>query len=161
LFLWIPVAMADGASTPDCADDPGPAAAVRGYITSLKEHRFEDAYQFVSPTMTDGKPVAEWAALQKKMFELGGVAIGEVDVRAAKREMVDESTCAPRAKVPNVLHAGDVMNNQGSTEFEVYTVVLDATGWKVDSQQTLFDEAGIREWFPDDQIPKFQETADP
>src|SRR5262245_36621043 len=110
LLLCIPMAWA-GADGPDCTSDPGPADAVRGYITSMKEHRFEDAYQYVSKTMTDGKPVAEWAALQKKMFELGGVAIGDVDVRAAQREVAADGVCAPQAKVPNVLHAGDVLNN--------------------------------------------------
>lgn len=146
---------------PACAADPGPKAAVEGYVTAMKEHRFEDAYQFVTATMTDGRPVAEWAALQKKMFELGGVTIGKVDVREAKREMEPDGTCAPRAKVPNVLHAGDVLNNQGSTEFEVYQVVRDGERWKIDSQETLFDEPAIREWFPNDPIPQFQQTADP
>lgn len=144
-----------------CSGDDGPKKAVIGYISAMKEHRFEDAYPFLTATMTDGKPVAEWAALQKKMFDLGGVAIGDVDVRDAKREMADAATCAPRAKVPNVLHAGDVLNNQGSTEFEVYNVVLEGEQWKIDSQETLFDEPAIRQWFPDDKIPAFEETADP
>jgi len=162
LAMWLPAAgVAVAAAPPSCVNDPGPKAAVEGYVTSMKEHRFEDAYKYVTQTMTDGKPVAEWAALQKKMFELGGVTIGKIDVRDAKREMENETTCAPRAKVPNVLHAGDVLNNQGSTEFEVYNVVLDGEQWKIDSQETLFDEPAIREWFPDDPIPKFEETAPP
>ncbi len=146
---------------PACMHEQGPKAAVVGYITAMKENRFEDAYQFVTATMTDGKPVAQWAAPQRQMFERGGVTIGEVDVRAAKREMIDATTCAPRAKVPNVLHAGDVLNNQGSTEFEVYNVVLEGEQWKIDSQESLYREPAIREWFPNDKIPDFQDTADP
>lgn len=149
------------AEEPACVRDPAPREAVVGYITAMKEHRFEDAHAFVTATMTDGRPVAEWAALQKRMFELGGVEIGAVDVRAGKRELADGSTCAPRARVPNVLHAGDVLNNQGSTEFEVYTVVEEGGRWRIDSQETLFDEPAIRQWFPADPIPDFKDTADP
>jgi hypothetical protein len=146
---------------PACAVEPGPQEAVVGYITAMKEQRFEDAYRFVTATMTDGKPAAEWAALQARMFQLGGVSIGKVDVRAAKRALNADRTCAPAAKVPNVLHATDVANNQGSTEFEVYNVVLDGERWKIDSQESLFDEPAIREWFPEDEIPDFKDTAIP
>ncbi len=144
---------------PACAAEPGPKEAVVGYITAMKEQRFEDAYQFVTATMTDGKPAADWAALQAKMFQLGGVSIGAVDVRDAKRTLNADNTCAPTAKVPNVLHATDAANNQGSTEFEIYNVVRDGERWKIDSQETLFDEPAIREWFPDDKIPDFKDTA--
>lgn len=160
-ILLITAVDAGEPNEPPCVHDEGPRTAVVGYITAMKENRFEDAYQFVTATMTDGKPVAEWAAPQRKLFELGGVKIGEVDVRQAKREMADADTCAPRAKVPNVLRAGDLLNNQGSTEFEVYNVVLEGEQWKIDSQETLFDEPAIRVWFPDDKIPTFQDTADP
>ena len=118
-------------------------------------------FRSVTASMTDGKPVAEWAGLQRKMFELGGVAIGEIDVRTAHRELKNMFMCAPTAKVPNVLHAGDVMNNQGSTEFEIYNVMLDGGGWKIDSQETLFDQAMIHQWFPGDKIPDFKGTAEP
>lgn len=148
------------ADEPACVRDPGPRDAVVGYITAMKEHRFTDAYAFVTATMTDGRPVAEWAALQKRMFELGGVTIGAVDVREGRREIA-AGECAPRAKVPNVLHAGDVLNNQGSTEFEVYTVVHEDGRWRIDSQETLFDPPAIRQWFPQDPIPEFKDTADP
>lgn len=142
----------------DCASDPGPRDAVLAYGKAMQEKRFEDAYDHVTATMTDGRPREEWAALQRKMFELGGVVLADPDVRTAKREQID-GHCANTALVPNVLRAKDVLNNQGSTEFEVYTVVFADGAWRVDSQQTLFDEAAIREWFPDDEIPAFQGTA--
>ncbi len=160
LLLTVNVSAAESVE-PACLHDPGPRAAVVSYITAMKANRFEDAYPFVTATMTDGKSAAEWAAPQRRLFELGGVKIGEIDVRAAKREMLDAATCAPRAKVPNVLHAGDVLNNQGSTEFELYNVVLEGDHWKIDSQESLYDEPAIHEWFPNDKIPDFQDTADP
>jgi hypothetical protein len=142
----------------DCAQEPGPREAVLAYGKAMQEKRFEDAYDHVSKTMTDGRPREEWAALQRKMFELGGVELQDPDVRRPRRALVD-GKCADVAQVPNVLRAKDVLNNQGSTEFEVYTVVFSDGAWRVDSQETLFDEPRIREWFPDDEIPAFQDTA--
>ena len=144
-----------------CAADPGPKAAVERYLRAMKEQRFDDAYTVVTAKMTDGKPRAEWAALQAKMFELGGVKLGEIDVRPAVRGQAADGSCAREAKVPNVLRAADVLNNQGSTEFETYTVVLEGDSWKVDAQETLFDEKDIRQYFPNDPIPTFKDTASP
>ncbi len=167
LFALIPLIFgslchADGAADePACLKDEGPRQAVVGYVTAMKEKRFEDAYEFVTATMTDGKSAAEWAAPQRRLFELGGVSIGNVDVRAAHRELADPTTCTNTAKVPNVLQSGDILNNQGTTEFEVYTVVLADGKWRVDSQETLFDEPTIHQWFPGETIPEFKDTADP
>jgi hypothetical protein len=162
LLGWLMIANSHAEATePACLKDEGPREAVLGYVTAMKEQRFEDAHQFVTDTMTDGKSAAEWAAPQRKLFELGGVKIGEIDVRAAKRELSNPTTCTTTAKVPNVLNAIDALNNQGSTEFEVYTVVQGADGkWRVDSQETLFDEPAIHQWFPGEKIPEFKETLD-
>lgn len=143
-----------------CLSDDAPRAVVRNYLTAMKDKRFEDAYQFVTASMTDGKPVAEWAEQQRKMFDIARVVINEIDVRSAHRELKNVFMCAATAKVPNVLHAGDVLNNQGSTEFEIYSLVLDGGMWKIDSQETLFDEAMIHQWFPDDKTPDFKGTGD-
>lgn len=146
------------AAAPACAEDSGPRAAVEGFMEAMKARKFEAAYDFVTATMTDGRPREEWAALQKKMFDLGGVRIGAIDVRPGRREVLPDGTCGNKAWVPNVLRAGDVLNTGGSTEFEVYTVVNEGGTWKIDSQETLFDEEKIREWFPEDKIPEFGTT---
>ena len=143
----------------DCRQDTGPRVAVEGYLRAMKERRFDDAYGFVSARMTDARPQAEWAALQAKMFELGGVKLADPDVRTPQRATDADGHCLAEAKVPNVLRAADALNNQGSTEFEVYTVVLDGKTWKVDAQETLFDEKEIRAYFPNDEIPAFKDTA--
>ncbi|MEN9728742.1 MAG: hypothetical protein RL434_3108 [Pseudomonadota bacterium] len=147
-LLSLGVRAADPA-LPECADDPAPRAAVEGFMQSMKARQFTEAYDFVTATMTDGKPREEWAALQKKMFDLGGVSIGAIDVHAARREVLADGSCSNKAWVPNVLRAGDVLNTEGSTEYEVYTVLLEGGAWKIDSQETLFDEERISEWFPD------------
>lgn len=143
---------------PACASDPAPRQAVEAFMHAMKARKFEDAYQYVTSNMTDGRPVDGWAALQKKMFDLGGVSIGEIDVRDATIEIVDGKTCAPRAKVPNVLRAGDVLNTQGSVEFELYDVVLEKGKWRIDAQESLYQEDEIRRWFPGDVIPNFDQT---
>lgn len=160
--LWLIAALVAGTGTAraaDCADDPGPRSAVVNYLTAMKDKRFEDAYDHVTTTMTDARPRDEWAGLQRKMFELGGVSLGDPDVRAAQRPAAADGSCPPTAKVPNVLRAQDVLNNQGSVEFEVYTVVLQDGTWRVDAQETLFDDAAIKTWFPEDAVPAFKDTA--
>lgn len=147
-----------GGVAPECARDPGPRQAVEAFMHAMKARKFEEAYQYVTANMTDGRPVMGWAALQKKMFDLGGVSIGTIDVRDATIESIDSKTCAPRAKVPNVLRAGDVLNTEGSVEFEIYDMVLENGKWKIDAQDSLYEEAEIRRWFPDDVIPKFDQT---
>ena len=143
---------------PACAADPGPRKAVESFMQAMQARKFEEAYQYVTANMTDGRPVDGWAALQKKMFDLGGVSIGQIDVRDATIEVVDGKTCAPRAKVPNVLRAGDVLNTQGSVEFELYDMVLENGKWQIDAQDSLYQEDEIRRWFPGDVIPKFDQT---
>jgi len=138
-----------------CVNSKGPRLAVENYVRSMKDYRFEDAYDFVTDAMTDGAARDEWAGGQRKLFELGEVKIGEVDVRAPYRARQNMFFCEDRAVVPNVLRATDKFNNQGSTEFELYTVVKDGGAWKLDSQETLFDEPDIHEWFPNDEIPEF------
>ncbi len=160
LWLILPISAAGQmARAADCTADPGPRAAVVDYLTAMQEKRFEDAYAHVTATMTDGRPREEWADLQRKMFELGGVSLGAPDARPAHRASRADGSCEDAAKVPNVLRATDVMNNQGSTEFEVYTVLQQDGVWRVDSQATLFDDAAIKTWFPNDSVPEFKGTA--
>ena len=43
----------------------GPEDTVRGYLSAMQEHRFADAYDFVSSTLRAGKSREEWAKEQK------------------------------------------------------------------------------------------------
>ncbi|MGK2915409.1 MAG: hypothetical protein ACSLE5_13350, partial [Porticoccaceae bacterium] len=65
--------------------------------------------------------------------------------------------CANEATVPNVLNAKDRLNNQGSTEFEIYTLIKTGTRWQLNTQQSLFDEAEIHRWFPGEVIPALKD----
>lgn len=140
-----------------CLHDQAPRLAVVGYLQAMKDRDFEAAYDFVTVKMTDGKPRSEWAGTQRKMFELGGVEMGDQDTRAPQRALANWYSCAPVAIVPNILRAKDKLNNQGSTEFETYTVIKDGGVWKIDSQESLFNEPDIHKWFPGEAIPEFKD----
>ena len=127
-------------------------ARSRATAGTLREHKFAEAYDFVTAKMTDGKPREQWAALQKKMFELG-----DADIRAP-HPVAGAKDCATKALVPNALCAKDVLNNAGRTAFEIYTVVENGARWQVYSQETLFDEPAIHKWFPGERIPEFKAT---
>ena len=124
------------------------------YTEAMKEYRFEDAHAALTDNMTDGMPAAEWAVGQKRLFDLGQVVIRKVDVRWPQH--LETASCDRRALVPNVLHAKDRFNNQGSVEFELYTVVNENGTWKIDAQETLIDEDAVGRWFPADAIPEFK-----
>lgn len=129
-------------------------APVVVYTEAMKTYRFDDAHRVLTAAMTDGLDAEQWSAGQRRMFELGQVVIRKSDTRWPQH--LDASSCAERALVPNVLHAKDRFNNQGSVEFELYTVVRKPDGWRIESQETLIDEAAIHKYFPGDEIPEFK-----
>ena len=140
-----------------CSGDQGPRWAVEMYLTSMKEYRFVDAYDHITAKMTDNAPAEEWAGTQRRVFEYGEVEMSDPDAREPHRAAKNVFFCEDSAIVPNVLKAKDKFNNQGSTEFELYTVIKEGGAWKLDSQELLYEEADIRKWFPNDEIPEFQE----
>ena len=138
-----------------CPDGEAAQAAVLGYMQGMKDYQFESAYDHVTENMTDGQSREDWTELQLKFIVGGEVVIGKLDVRDAHSVSADDLACEKSAIVPNVLRAKDKFNNQGSTEFELYTVVNKEGIWKIDLQESLFDEKKIKQWFPDDEIPDF------
>ena len=144
------------AATP-CADGDGPEAAVRKYLEAMQNHQFSTAYDYVSESMTDGKSRDDWSGLQRLFYQGGQVNIFGIDVRDAHATS-DDAGCASAAIVPNVLKSRDMFNNQGTTEFELYTVVRGEDGWRVDTQETLFDQPDVSKWFPGEEIPEFRDT---
>ncbi|MCB1748575.1 MAG: hypothetical protein H6977_13465 [Gammaproteobacteria bacterium] len=145
------------ANAEPCAAGAGPRAAVEGYLVAMQDHRFEDAYDYVTAKMTDGKSRGEWAALQKLFYEGGEVNIFGIDIRPPQATPED-AACASHAIVPNVLKSRDKFNNQGTTEFELYTLVTAADGaWRIDAQETLFDQSDVDRWFPGEKIPEFRD----
>lgn len=144
------------ANAQDCAEGEAPAQAVRDYLVAMQEHRFADAYNFVTAQMTDDKSAGEWAAIQKLFYEGGEVNILSMDIRKPQA-IEDDAACRSSAVVPNVLKSRDKFNNQGTTEFEIYTTRFVEGSWRVDSQETFFDQSDVDRWFPGETIPELRD----
>ena len=144
------------ANAAPCADGTAPMEAVRQYLSAMQDHRFEAAYDVVTATMTDGQSRGEWAAQQKLFYEGGEVNIFGIDIRGAVATDGDDS-CTARAVVPNVLKSRDKFNNQGITEFEIYTVVKHDGTWRVDMQETLYDQPEVDRYFPGETLPELRD----
>jgi hypothetical protein len=148
----VPYAMAG-----PCPDGAAPQAAVSRYLTAMQNHQFDAAYDDVTSTMTDGKGRGEWTAVQKLFYEGGEVNIFGIDIRAAQAAADDDAACTAKAVVPNVLKSRDKFNNQGITEFEIYTVVLDDGVWRIDAQETLFEQVDVDRYFPGELLPELRD----
>lgn len=140
-----------------CSSDQGPRLAVEMYLTAMKDYRFEDAFDHVTANLADGAAREAWATGQRRIFEYGEVQMDDPGVRETHRGIKNVFFCEDSGIVPNVLKAKDKFNNQGSTEFELYTVIMEDGAWKIDGQELLYEEANIHKWFPNDEIPEFKE----
>ena len=124
-----------------------PVEAVEGYLTAMQVRRFADAFEFVTDAMTDGRAKEDWIALQENFFDRGEISIQGLDPKPAVVHG-DDSACAEVALVPNILRSRDRFNVSGILEFEVYTVIRDDSAWRIELQETLYDNDAIRAWFP-------------
>jgi hypothetical protein len=124
------------------ADARTPEQTVTGYLTAMKDHRFNDAYNFVSTTLRAGKSREEWAKEQQYIVEVGQVKIFGFQVMKAE-------TQGETSKVPNILKSQDKYLNQlGLDEYELYTLIREEEEWRID-QQTLIEAPERSEYFPE------------
>lgn len=123
--------------------EPGsPEDVLTRYLTAIKSEKFEDAYPLVSKAMRQGKDKEVYVKESKALMAFADVKIFSFQVGKAK---VD----GDKAQVPNVLESQDrFANTLGLTEYELYTLVKEDGGWKVD-QQLLLEPAQVKEWFPE------------
>jgi hypothetical protein len=124
-----------------------PEDVLRRYLTALKAEKFGDAYDLVSKAMRQGKDKEQYVKESKAMMGFADVKIFDFTVYPGKTE-------AERAQVPNILESQDrFVNTLGLTEYELYTLVREDGGWKVDSQ-ILIEPAEQAKWFPKNAKPK-------
>jgi hypothetical protein len=103
--------------------------------------------------MRQGKDKEVWVKEQKALLAMADVKIFEFRVGTPKIE-------GDKALVPNVLESQDkFVNTLGLTEHELYTLVREDGGWKVDSQ-ILLEQAEIPKWFPQEGKGKPGEAAE-
>ncbi len=137
------IAMALGAPVVARAGDASlsPEETVKRYLQSIKDGKFETAYDLVSHAMRGGKDRDAWAKEQREGASWADVKIFSFDVGKAKVE-------GDKADVPDVLSSQDKFVNQlGLTEYELYTLVREDGAWKVD-QQVIVEPADVPKWFP-------------
>jgi hypothetical protein len=124
-----------------------PEDVLRRYLTALKAEKFDDAYDLVSKAMRQGKDKEQYVKESKAMMGFADVKIFDFTVYPGKTE-------GEKAQVPNILESQDrFVNTLGLTEYELYTLVREDGGWKVDSQ-ILIEPAEQAKWFPKDAKPK-------
>ncbi|HIF64830.1 MAG TPA: hypothetical protein EYG16_11810 [Deltaproteobacteria bacterium] len=145
-----PVATADSESSAGAAEKLDSAGAstlaadeaVKAYLLAMQEHRFGDAYDYVSSTLRAGKDRDAWAKEQKYIVELAEVKIFDFTVYPAR-------VTGDKARVPNLLKSQDKFLNQlGLDEHELYDLIKEEGSWRID-QQLLVQGADRREYFPD------------
>ena len=128
---------------PARADDATPEATLKAYLSALKDARFEDAYDRCSKAMRQGKSKDDWVKEQKQLMAFADVKIFNFTVYPAKVQ-------GDTAQVPNILESQDkFVNTLGLTEYELYTLVKEDGGWRVD-QQLLIETPDVPKWFPKD-----------
>jgi hypothetical protein len=120
-----------------------PDDTVRGYLKAIQDHKFNEAYDYVSSTLRAGKSREEWAKEQQYIVEVGEVKIFEFKVYPG--ELMGQD----KARVPNILKSQDKYLNQlGLDEYELYDLIKEEGQWRID-QQTLVEGAEREEYFPD------------
>ncbi len=121
-----------------------PAETVKAYLSAIQNHRFSEAYDYVSTTLRAGKVREEWAKEQQYIVQMGEVKIFGFDV--AKGRVGADG----KARVPNLLKSQDKFLNQlGLDEYELYELVDEGGAWRID-QQTLVEGEDRAEYFPPD-----------
>ncbi len=129
------------AATAASAAQRSPEDTVRRYLSSIQEHRFAEAYDYVSSTLRGGKEREEWAKEQQYIVQMGEVKIFGFQV-------FDAVVADDKAKVPNILKSQDKYLNQlGLDEYEIYELIKEDEEWRID-QQTLVDGSDRAEYFP-------------
>ncbi len=118
-----------------------PEDVVTRYLRALKDGKPAEAYDLVSKAMRQGKDKEVWVKEQQALLSMADVKIFDFTVYPGKID-------GDRAQVPNILESQDkFVNTLGLTEHELYTLVREDGGWKVDSQ-ILLEQAEIPKWFP-------------
>jgi hypothetical protein len=130
------------------ADEPSPEEILKRYLTALQDQQFDKAYDLVSKAMKMDrksgrvKPKDAWVKESQYIFAFSEVKIFDFKVLPGKQE-------GATALVPNILSSQDKFLNQlGVEEYELYTLVKEDGGWKVDQQQEVVEPAELAKWFP-------------
>jgi len=145
LLATLLVAVGLGAAT---ADEATPEDVLKRYLTAIQAQKFDQAYDLVSKAMKTDRKTSQvkskdvWVKESQYIFSFSEAKIFDFQIGKAKIE-------GAKALVPNLLSSQDKFLNQlGVEEYELYTLVKEDGGWKVDQQQEVIESAEIAKWFP-------------
>ena len=118
-----------------------PEDVLTRYLRALKDGKPGEVYDLSSKAMRQGKDREVWVKEQQALMAVADVKIFDFAVFPGKVE-------GDKAQVPNRLESQDkFVNTLGLTEYELYTLVREDGGWRVDSQ-ILLEPAEVAKWFP-------------
>lgn len=122
------------------AEPVGPEDVLRRYLQALKAEKFDEVYDLISAAMRQGRSKELYVKEARAMMGVADVKIFDFTVYPATVE-------GEKALVPNVLESQDrFINTLGLTEHELYTLVREEGGWRVDAQ-TLVEPPDQAKWF--------------
>lgn len=117
--------------------DLSPERTVSNYYNAIKNSRFEEAYDYVSEGMKDGRAREKWAKDWRTIFEAGNVVIFEFSVSPAKIE-------GDKATVPVMNRSRCILDpkNQpeGIVEHEIDYLIKENGVWKIDRTEVLVED---------------------
>src|SRR5262249_37612752 len=120
-----------------------PEDVLQRYLQATKAGKFDQVYDPVSKAMRQGKDKEQYVKEAKATMGFADVKIFDFTIYPGKID-------GAKASVPNILESQDrLVNTLGLTEYELYTLVREDGGWKVDSQ-ILVEPGEQAKWFPKD-----------
>jgi len=130
------------------AEEPSPEEILKRYLNAIQNQQFDKAYEVVSNAMKTDRKSGQvkskevWAKEQQYIFAFSEAKIFDFKVLPGKQD-------GDKALVPNILSSQDKFLNQlGVEEYELYTLVKEDGGWKVDRQEEVVEPADMDKWFP-------------
>ena len=148
IVLVLAVWLLGAGSASAAAEESPPEEVLKRYLTAIQAQKFDQAYDLVSKAMKTDRKTNQvktkdvWVKESQYIFSFSEAKIFDFQVGKAKVE-------GTKALVPNLLSSQDKFLNQlGVEEYELYTLVKEDGGWKVDQQQEVIESAEIAKWFP-------------
>ena len=113
-------------------EDLSPEVTVSKYYDNMKNSHFEQAYEYISQNMRDGRSKDKWAEDWRKILKSGKVLILEVQVSPSKIE-------GNKATVRVKIRSTDIFNPKGLVEEEIDHLIKEKNVWKIDETEVLFE----------------------
>ena len=105
---------------------------VSKYYDNIKNSHFEQAYEYVSQNMRDGRSRDKWAEDWRKTLKSAKVIILEVQISPSKIE-------GNKATVRVKIRSTDILNPKGLVEEEIDHLIKEKNVWKIDETEVLFE----------------------